>query len=230
MTEMSVPSIPATTWWVILCGLTPCDDGDACTQLDLCANGLHGPAAGEYGGGDPCTEDDSCNPVTGNCDFPGVTQALPCDDGNACTSSDKCEGATCTGTVGVTCDDGDACTNDSCDPETGCTATAIVCEDDNVCTTNSCAPATGCIFTNKIGTPCDDGNACTENEVCTNVSCSGGVESDCNDGNPCTQDFCNVLNANASPIRIRESPAMTGAPVRRTTSACLTEHAAREMR
>ena len=53
--------------------------------------------------------------------FPGG--GTSCDDGQACTHSDRCNGAGgCQGT-GYSCNDGDVCTQDSCDGNGGCTHT-----------------------------------------------------------------------------------------------------------
>src|SRR5207248_4384155 len=45
----------------------------------------------------------------------GRPNGTPCDDGNACTTADACQGGFCTGGPGVECP---ACT--SCDPAAGC--------------------------------------------------------------------------------------------------------------
>jgi hypothetical protein len=54
-----------------------------------------------------------------------------CDDGNTCTSNDKCDGAySCRGTVntGMSCDDGNACTSgDTCNSAGTCVGTPTVC-------------------------------------------------------------------------------------------------------
>jgi len=44
-----------------------------------------------------------------------------CNDGNACTTGDVCNGGQCRGGPPPNCDDGNACTTDACDPGTGCT-------------------------------------------------------------------------------------------------------------
>lgn len=63
----------------------------------------------------PCTVD-SCDPSLG-CVY-GYPTGLPCDDGDACTTGDRCEGGQCGGTP-VDCDDQDDTTYDSCDTQTG---------------------------------------------------------------------------------------------------------------
>jgi hypothetical protein len=69
----------------------PCDDGQDCTEQDLCRNDFRGGA---------------------NC----VGRSITCDDEDACTYG-GCDHQTgsCM-TVPVTCNDGNACTLDLCDP------------------------------------------------------------------------------------------------------------------
>jgi hypothetical protein len=68
----------------------------------------------------PCT-DDFCDPSLG-CQHSNNTDN--CDDGNACTILDKCNGGACGGTA-VVCDDSNPCTLDSCDTGSGCVFTPI---------------------------------------------------------------------------------------------------------
>jgi hypothetical protein len=68
-----------------------------------------------------CT-DDACDPVAG-CTH--ADNALPCDDGDACTSADTCAAGLCTGGPPPDCDDGDPCTAESCDAITGCESTPV---------------------------------------------------------------------------------------------------------
>ncbi len=76
-----------------------CDDGDACTQTDLCA-------AGACTGGNPvacpptpvCRVSSTCDPTTGQCSVPAlVPDGTPCDDGDPCTNPDECAGGVCSG-------------------------------------------------------------------------------------------------------------------------------------
>ena len=77
-----------------------------------------------------------------------------CSDGNACTTTDTCDGAgLCVGGPAPNCDDGNPCTVDSCDPVLGCV--------------NNAAAATGFA--------CSDGNACTTPDTCDGAGlCVGG--------------------------------------------------------
>ena len=152
-----------------LCSLAPnhagysCDDGDACTVGDKCEEGACLPGVELIcADSSPCT-DDSCDPVAGGCVF--VENDGACDDDNACTLGDHCEGGFCVVDGALDCNDGNPCTADSCSLEDGC------------------------VHTNQAGA-CDDGNPCTINDACLAGACVAGPEVDCNDGNPCTDDSC----------------------------------------
>ena len=148
-----------------------CDDGNACTLLDVCgAKGVCTPGAVKgCDDGNPCTAD-GCNPATGAC---GNTaqNALPCSDGDACTTGDVCS-------------------------QGGCNGAALACDDGKVCTTDGCDKATGCAHAAAPGSvPCDDGDLCTFGDACEAGACKGGAAlgpsgKGCDDGKPCTADTC----------------------------------------
>ena len=171
---------------------------------------------------EPGEQCDDGNVLGGDCcsalcqyDAPGAA----CEDGDACTESDTCDGAgVCTTGSPLVCDDANACTNDSCDSGSGCVFTPntdpcddgdlcttgdvcgagvcqpgspVVCDDANVCTDDACVPATGaCGFTPNTD-PCDDGNLCTTGDVCAAGVCTAGSPLVCDDANACTDDSCN---------------------------------------
>ncbi|MFT7623132.1 MAG: hypothetical protein ACI9WU_002309, partial [Myxococcota bacterium] len=191
-----------------------CDDGDACTGAEACADGqcASGPAL-DCDDNTPCTSD-SCVPDTG-CAWASDDQAA-CDDGDACTTNDGCIDGSCAGT-GLDCDDGNACTADSCDSAGGCAniaddqaacddgdacftddacsggtcqGVAKNCDDSSPCTTNTCDPDTGCQTTPDDDGICDDNNVCNGAEACADGVCVGGQAMICDDLNDCTQDGC----------------------------------------
>ncbi|MFH1531566.1 MAG: hypothetical protein ABIK09_12630 [Pseudomonadota bacterium] len=96
----------------------PCNDGNACTANEVCANEA-------CGGGvpivcldeNPCT-DDACAPSIG-CVFTANT--VPCTDGDACTDGDLCADSACVPGGDLDCDDANVCTDDACAPASGCT-------------------------------------------------------------------------------------------------------------
>jgi hypothetical protein len=90
-----------------------------------------------------CTKD-TCDPQKGcaNTPMPGAT----CDDGDACTETDTCADAKCTGKP-KNCDDGNVCTSDACDKTKGCTAVDL-------------ATAVTCTLPDSCGATCEKGK-CT---------------------------------------------------------------------
>ncbi len=148
-----------------LSGLS-CSDGSACTADDTCVDGQCVGGLISCNDDNPCTED-LCDPSSG-CLHPPVAGQPPCDDGNGCTTVDKCQAGKCVGTTPVACNDSNPCTDDSCDPQTG-----------------------QCVYTANSA-PCDDGNPCTEADYCAAKSCHGGSFLNCDDGNPCTDDSCDA--------------------------------------
>ena len=190
---------------------TLCDDGDICTEYDVCAAGLCIGAAVFCDDGNPCT-DDACDAAAGGCFYLDNNKA--CDDEDPCTEDDLCVDGACAGTQ-ISCDDGNPCTFDlcedgecihtnmdgPCDDGDVCTQTDLCvdgvcvggdpqdCDDGNACTTDVCDPADGC--QNKfLDGPCEDGDVCTEGDWCVDGACQPGDPVSCDDENPCTADSC----------------------------------------
>ena len=191
-----------------------CDDGTACTLGDICFQGLCVATSFLDCEDDNLCTDDSCDPADG-CIH--EANQLGCDDGDACTLVDVCDGGFCVGSGAPLCDDLNVCTDDSCEPAIGCVQTdntvecddgnkctpfddclngdcvgtgVAVCDDKNICTDDSCDPDEGCIFEpNTVN--CDDQDACTLNDVCGGGGCQAGPDSlDCDDVEICTDDSC----------------------------------------
>ena len=156
----------------------PCDDGDLCTQNDLCFNGQCIGIPLECDDGDQCTAND-CDPQTGQClNTPLINQ--PCDDYDPCTLHDKCID-TCVKKRWIH-------SSQSC---VQCVGTPLDCNDGNECTNNTCNHQTGqCEAINNMQ-PCDDGNPCTYQDTCINGVCIG-LHISCDDGNFCTDDHCDI--------------------------------------
>ena len=190
-----------------------CNDGEACTLGDMCAQGVCvGGAPANCNDGNPCT-DDSCEPGVGCVQL--SNQSL-CEDGDACTTGEVCQDGECGGGQPVTCNDGNVCTDDSCEPDSGCvfapnlegcsdgdvctqddhcdggecvSSDPLDCDDQNPCTDDACSADAGCIhgFNSKL---CDDQNACTTVDQCDGGECVGSVPLVCEDGEKCTEDSC----------------------------------------
>jgi len=100
-----------------------------------------------------CTTD-SCDPVTFQCVHTPVADGTSCEDGNACTINDLCQGGLCYSGPYRSCAAIDQChIAGVCTPKTG------------KCT-NPNSPA---------GTPCDDAKACTVGDQCLEGVCAGSV-------------------------------------------------------
>lgn len=172
---------------------TACDDGSACTVVDVCLDGL---CVGKPIGCDDnnvCT-DDACDPTSG---CTNTNNTAPCNDENACSTNDTCLGGNCQAGTPLQCDDGKLCNgSETCNPETGCEpgspipsccSADVDCEDGSACTTNVCDVATGKCASTPV--TCDDGDACTT-ETCDPTEGCTYDDVECNDGNPCTSDTC----------------------------------------
>ena len=198
-------------------GLT-CDDGLFCTTGDTCGGGTcSGPARGCSAQSDQCNVG-TCDETIDACVKTPTNVNQTCNDGNACTTTDRCDsGGTCVGSGALSVDDGNPCTDDSCSPGTGAIHTPNTgnsCDDGDACTTvhacnasgscvgsvppiiddgdpctnDACSAATGVTHTPNTGATCTDGNACTTIDVCNNGTCSGS-------GSPSTlddRDFCTL--------------------------------------
>jgi len=127
------------------------------------------------------------------------TNGTSCNDGNACTTSDKCTSGVCGGTAASTstpCDDGNLCTTgDHCDGAKHCVGAPKSCAATDTChLAGTCNPATGaCSNPAKAdGDSCDDGRACTAGDVCTAGVCAGHAAElpCCQGGQPLTSNCC----------------------------------------
>jgi hypothetical protein len=165
---------------------------------------------------DPCVSY-VCN-CSGGCDTVYTTAA--CDDGNACTANDRCDGAgscrpggsyACAGDQcnssrcdgrggcintplnGNPCNDGNACTyGDTCNASGTCGGTAITCTSD-ACNSRTCQGSSACLVTPRTGSGCDDNNPCTYGDTCNaQGACTSGTLI------TCTSDVCNTRSCNGT--------------------------------
>ena len=175
-----------------------CDDGDSCTESDLCKAGVCQGTAFVCDDGKVCTEN-VCD-GEGGCQYPRVDGwcliADICYEPGAFNPEMACEACNPNQskddwTPVTDCDDGDPCTLDDQCVEGICAGIPVQCEDGTDCTSDLCDPDTGsCTFTPNHA-DCDDGDVCNGVESCeTGVGCVEGVGLECDDGNHCTDDDC----------------------------------------
>jgi hypothetical protein len=131
-----------------------CDDTNACTHTDKC-NGAGGCAGTAYS----CVTPGACETAVGatcngdgTCAYPADTGA-DCNDGNACTHTDKCQA------------------------DKSCAGTAYACASPGTCETATGATCNGdgtCAYPADPGASCSDGNSCSHTDLCqADKSCVG---------------------------------------------------------
>lgn len=160
-----------------------CDDGNACTTGDKCdaqavcagtVKSCNTPGQCETGPG-------TCNASSGACEYTPQPTTKACDDGNACTSGEKCNGSgVCAGGTAKTC---------NTPPNAQCYAG-----------TGTCSPPTGNCGYDPLPatTACNDGNACTSGELCNGSgTCAGGTAKTC-DTPPNAQCYASTGTCNTS--------------------------------
>ncbi len=179
----------------------PCDDGDACTDGDGCAESVCTGVAMDCNDENPCTAD-SCDPQTGCLH---TNQDGACEDGDPCTVGDICVGGGCTAAENIcecyTDDDCYAYLLEDCvqttfcntsEPPFVCEVKELECADTgSICGTAQCNPLLGeCeILAANEGAECQEPLNCVVDGLCQAGTCSG-QEVECVDDNPCTQDAC----------------------------------------
>jgi hypothetical protein len=154
-----------------------CKDGNPCSTKDLCDD------AGLCVGGDEyqCVASNPC--MKARCNELGKE-----DGSNPCIYEWR--------QPGTGCDDSDACTeNDSCQGDAQllvCQGAAVDCDDQNPCTTDSCDEASGCFYLQKNdNSPCNLGaEYCNGLGHCLEGQCVSDTPADCDDGINCTRDSC----------------------------------------
>ncbi|HVK68011.1 MAG TPA: kelch repeat-containing protein, partial [Polyangium sp.] len=189
-----------------------CEDGNACSQKDVCQNGV-------CVGSDPvvcpspndvCHMQGSCDPETGFCSNPSAPDGTACSDQNVCTTEDVCQAGSCIGNSSVVCAPSDDChVAGVCDPVTGCSnpakADGAACNDADACSMTDICQAGTCVGTTPV--VCAPNDTCHDIGTCDPVTgqCSTPVKPEgasCDDGNACTQtDACQVgVCLGADPI------------------------------
>jgi cysteine-rich repeat protein len=122
----------------------------------------------------------------------------PCNDGDACTEVDSCDGSgLCEPGAPLACDDGVFCNGEeTCDPGSGCLAGTPPVTDDGVgCTVDACDEGADAVLHTPDDSLCDDGLYCNGSETCDAVAdCQPGDPPTTDDGVSCTADSCDEAN------------------------------------
>jgi len=121
-----------------------------------------------------------------------------CDDGDACTAPDTCDGAgACSQSTPLDCDDELFCNGvETCDPGSGCQPGTPPALDDFVaCTIDACDEANDLVTHTPDDAACDDATWCNGAEVCDPVlDCQPGTPPALDDSVACTIDACDETN------------------------------------
>lgn len=179
---------------------TACNDGDLATYSDAC------DAVGHCGGlAVICPDDDVCVSYapdgTATC-TPTLFDGISCNDGNACTQTDRCDQGFCEGENPVACADPTSCDlPGTCAPETGaCTyphrPAETTCDDGNTATYEDRCDGSGTCAGAAVTCPPDD--ACTAWTPNGTGTCVATIHSGatCNDSDECTPaGTCNAAGA-----------------------------------
>ncbi|MBN9685632.1 MULTISPECIES: kelch repeat-containing protein [unclassified Corallococcus] len=154
------------------------------SSAGVCSNGTCTyplqPAGFSCNDGNACTGNDVCS-STGTCS--GTAIACEAPPGQCYQSAGTCSDGSCSyayKAAGAQCDDGDACTlGETCNGAGGCAGTPVSCSTPpGQCyqAAGTCSGGTCSYAPKAAGTACDDGNAGTINDVCSGSgSCAGVV-------------------------------------------------------
>ena len=91
---------------------TACNDGDACTAVDVCLGGAcFGLDRATCNASDQCHVPGACDALTGACTNPPKPDGSACEDGAACSADDTCQAGICSAGGPAPDTDGDGICN-----------------------------------------------------------------------------------------------------------------------
>lgn len=126
-----------------------------------------------------------CNPATGLCD--DVANDTPCDNGDACTRTDTCQGGVCVGGSPVIC----------ATPPGPCFQATGTCQPDGACTYPFAAAGASCPCGTCDGAgacvPCSDGRTCIDGVCQCSNSCPTNFVHQADCSCQCPDDFGHLL-------------------------------------
>ena len=173
-----------------------CDDSNACTDDDTCnvSGACVGTARVCNAPPSQCHEPaGTC--ANGDCSYAPKARNISCNDGNACTVNDVCDGAGTCGGMTLSCNSAPSpchewvgtCSNNACDYRLK--AVNSSCNDGNPCTTaDSCNSSGTCagapLDCNIPPSPCQEWAGTCSNNACDYRPRPAGTS--CNDGSMCT--------------------------------------------
>jgi len=209
------------------------EDGDLCNGTLVCIDGVCAVDPATVVMCDPTADTlcarNLCEPTTGRCRMQAGADGRPCDDGDWCTLTDRCEGGECVGSgarctlacqvcnrASFTCDvaPGYCIVDDACVPEFDAARPDPRARNpENPC--QGCRPAVDPVGWSDLppGVDCNDGVWCNGNETCDGSgTCAAGAP-------PCPVGGCvGGVRRGARPLRARVEhhrlPAF-GRPLRR---------------
>ncbi|MEO5768284.1 MAG: lamin tail domain-containing protein, partial [Polyangia bacterium] len=225
---------------------TTCSDGNLCTASDSCISGVcRGGTETVCGAPDSCHSIGACDPATGLCSNPPLTNGASCSDGNVCNGAETCQAGICSSAPPLACQNPGPCQVGSCDPVLGCllanvangtgcqsagacgagicqagvcATTAQTCDDSNPCTADACGAGGACTHTPVgNGTSCSDGNACNGAETCQSGVCAAGAAVVC-----VASDQCHGVGACSPSTGTCSNPVLQSGTACNDGNACTT--------
>jgi hypothetical protein len=158
-----------------------CDDGNACTEDDLCrADGSCAGTPKTCAVTEPRCQSAACNPATGQCETTNFDVGTPCADDDRCDGDEACDGSgVCAAGVPVQCPQ----PNDPCQ--------AAICDS----TSGSCVTSNA-----------PDGAVCNVVGIPSGVCCGGICSQCCSDASTCANLFGETDNV----VFTCQDPAQVG--------------------